>query len=167
MCTHTSIFIVLFQTWGASLALFVIPFVSGPSSRCPGSVCDHCHWASPYSCAFQPRKPQPKPQLPMGAVRFSGPRWTWRHWEKKLKSCITWGIFGRICDDSEKSIRKFKSPQSKPTFGMIWSRGTCGFECRVACASLILGLLGLACLLCRDLSEGAPSRVLLNETVNL
>lgn len=26
-----------------------------------GSVCDHCHWASPYSCAFQPRKPQPKP----------------------------------------------------------------------------------------------------------
>jgi len=86
---------------------------------------------------------------------------------KKLKSCITWGIFGRICDDSEKSIRKFKSPQSKPTFGMIWSRGTCGFECRVACASLILGLLGLACLLCRDLSEGAPSRVLLNETVNL
>lgn len=38
-----------------------------------GSVCDHCHWASPYSCHFQSRKPRPKPELPMGAGRFRGP----------------------------------------------------------------------------------------------
>lgn len=44
-----------------------------PRRRHKGSVCDHCHWASPDSCVFQPRKARPKPELPSGAVRFSGP----------------------------------------------------------------------------------------------